>query len=212
MPRRSKCPPWGIRGGTPGEPGGYLLKRPGEKKFTMMGGCHIPVAIGAEAIVRTGGGGGWGDPLERDPALVAHDVAEGFISAAAARKLYGVVVRGNMSLDESATGRLRKRLGSAAKSQAARPRQPKTQEPPSASQGENADDIRRRSRLPFAARCGGFGAGLRSRPAARNQAARRQGPAQPVRLRAGRHRRRQPASSRSTASTSRSARSAATPR
>ena len=68
MPRRSKCPPWGIGGGTPGEPGGYLLKRRGEKKFTMMGGCHIPVAIGAEAIVRTGGGGGWGDPLERDPA------------------------------------------------------------------------------------------------------------------------------------------------
>ena len=54
--------------------------------------------------MRTGGGGGWGEPLERDAALVAHDVAEGFISAAAARKLYGVVVRGNMSLDESATG------------------------------------------------------------------------------------------------------------
>ena len=107
-PRRSKCPPWGIRGGTPGEPGGYLLKRPGETNFTMMGGCHIPVPIGAEAIVRTGGGGGWGQPQDRDPALVAHDVAEGFISAAAARKLYGVVVRGNMSLDEGATGRLRK--------------------------------------------------------------------------------------------------------
>ena len=82
----------------------------------MMGGSHIPVAIGAEAIVRTGGGGGWGDPLRARPAaLVAHDVAEGFISAAAARKLYGVVLRGNMSLDEGATGRLRKRLGSAAK-------------------------------------------------------------------------------------------------
>ena len=101
MPRRSKRPPWGIRGGTPGEPGGYLLKRPGEKKFTMMGGFHIPVAIGAEAIVRTGGGGGWGEPFDRPPEVVAEDVAEGFISAAAARKLYGVVVRGNMSLDES---------------------------------------------------------------------------------------------------------------
>ena len=64
MPRRSKRPPWGIRGGTPGEPGGYLLKLPGEKNFTMMGGCHIPVPVGAEAIVRTGGGGGWGEPLD----------------------------------------------------------------------------------------------------------------------------------------------------
>ena len=114
MPRRSKCPPWGIKGGTPGEPGGYLLKLPGERDFTMRGGSHIPVPIGAEAIVRTGGGG-WGNPLQREAAQVAHDVAEGLISAAAARRLYGVVVRGNMSLDESATRTLRKRLGSAAR-------------------------------------------------------------------------------------------------
>jgi N-methylhydantoinase B len=116
MPRRSKCPPWGLWGGTPGESGGYLLKRPGERAFTMMAGSHIPVAIGAEAIVRTGGGGGWGDPLERDPALVASDVAEGLISAQAARKLYGVALRGNMSLDEKATAKLRDRLRSGRKS------------------------------------------------------------------------------------------------
>jgi N-methylhydantoinase B len=115
MPRRGKCPPWGLWGGTPGEPGSYLLKRPNEKSFTHMAGSHIPVTIGAEAIVRTGGGGGWGDPLERDPALVAEDVSEGLISAAAARKLYGVAVRGNMSLDESATRKLRDRLRSLAK-------------------------------------------------------------------------------------------------
>jgi N-methylhydantoinase B len=115
MPRRSKRPPWGIEGGTPGEPGGYLLKRPGEKKFTMMGGFHIPVAIGAKAIVRTGGGGGWGDPLERPAQTVAHDVTEGLISAKSARALYGVVMRGNLSLDEKATAALRKRLGSAAR-------------------------------------------------------------------------------------------------
>jgi N-methylhydantoinase B len=115
MPRRSKCPPWGIARGTPGEPGGYLLKLPKERAFKTMAGFHIAVPIGAEAIVRTGGGGGWGDPLERDPALVAQDVAEGFVSSAAARRLYGVVLRGNVSLDESATRRLRKRLGSTRK-------------------------------------------------------------------------------------------------
>ena len=122
MPRRSKCPPWGLVGGTPGEPGGYLLKRPGEREFTMMAGSHIPVPINAEAIVRTGGGGGWGDPLERDPAQVADDVAEGLISASAARKLYGVALRGNLSLDESATQRLRDRLRSVRK---AKPRRKK---------------------------------------------------------------------------------------
>ena len=117
-------PALGAWGGTPGEPGGYLLKRPGERNFTMMAGSHIPVPIGAEAIVRTGGGGGWGNPLDRDAALVAEDVAEGLISAAAARKLYGVVLRGNMSLDESATARLRERLRSARRAK------PKTKKKP----------------------------------------------------------------------------------
>jgi N-methylhydantoinase B len=107
--RREHCPPWGLWGGTAGEAGGYLLQRPGEKDFRVMTGAHVPVPIGAVAIVRTGGGGGWGDPLERDPALVCSDVAEGLISAAAARKLYGVVLRGN----EGETRRLRERLKSA---------------------------------------------------------------------------------------------------
>ncbi len=120
--RRGKCPPWGAWGGTPGEPGGYLLKRPGEREFKDMAGAHIPVALDAEAIVRTGGGGGWGDPLERASAQVAEDVAEGLISAEAARKLYGVVLRGNMSPDESETQRLRDRLRSARKRTAQAPK------------------------------------------------------------------------------------------
>jgi N-methylhydantoinase B len=111
--RRSKCPPWGIAGGLPGEPGGNLLKLPGEKSFKWVSGANIPVPIRAEAIVRTGGGGGWGDPLERPASLVAHDVAEGLVSRQAAQKLYGVVLRGNLSLDEAATVRLRDGLRSA---------------------------------------------------------------------------------------------------
>jgi N-methylhydantoinase B len=111
--RRSKCPPWGIAGGTPGSPGGNLLKRAGEKKFEWITGANIPVPPNSEGIVRTGGGGGWGDPLERPAALVAEDAAEGLISCKAARDLYGVVLRGNMSLDQTATRRLRDRLKSA---------------------------------------------------------------------------------------------------
>ena len=110
--RRSKCPPWGIAGGTAGEPGGNLLKLPGEKAFKWITGANIPVPLNSLAIVRTGGGGGWGDPLERDAALVAADAAEGLISRRAARELYGVVLRSSMSLDESATQRLRDRLRS----------------------------------------------------------------------------------------------------
>ena len=131
--RRSKCPPWGIAGGTAGEPGGNLLKLPGEKAFKWITGANIPVPLNSQAIVRTGGGGGWGDPLERDAALVAADAAEGLISRQAARELYGVVLRGSMSLDESATQRLRERLRSRRKAGPAK--RAKQQKRPSLTKG-----------------------------------------------------------------------------
>jgi N-methylhydantoinase B len=118
--RRSKRPPWGIAGGTAGEPGGNLLKLPGEKAFKWITGANIPVPLNSQAIVRTGGGGGWGDPLARAAALVAADAAEVLISREAARELYGVVLRANMSLDESATRRLRDRLRSRRKGRPAK--------------------------------------------------------------------------------------------
>jgi N-methylhydantoinase B len=131
--RRSKCPPWGIAGGTAGEPGGNLLKLPGEKAFKWITGANIPVPLNSLAIVRTGGGGGWGDPLERDAALVVADAAEGLISRRAARELYGVVLRGRMSLDESATQRLRDRLRSRRKARPAK--RAKQQKRPSLTKG-----------------------------------------------------------------------------
>ena len=131
--RRSKCPPWGIAGGTAGEPGGNLLKLPGEKAFKWITGANIPVPLNSQAIVRTGGGGGWGDPLERDAALVAADAAEGLISRRAARELYGVVLQGSMSLDESATQRLRDQLRSRRKARPAK--RAKQQKRPSLSKG-----------------------------------------------------------------------------
>jgi N-methylhydantoinase B len=113
--RRLNCPPWGLWGGKAGQPGGYLLRLPGEENFKPMAGAHIPVPLEAEAIVRTGGGGGWGDPLDRDPALVLADVREELISSAAARAHYGVVVRDDLTLDQAATQRERDRLRSAGK-------------------------------------------------------------------------------------------------
>lgn len=106
--KRTVCPPWGMWGGTPGESGAYLLRMPDEKDFSYKMGARLPVPVGASAIVRTGGGGGWGDPAERDPAIVADDVREEFISREAARGLYGVVVRDDFSVDGPATAALRK--------------------------------------------------------------------------------------------------------
>jgi N-methylhydantoinase B len=113
--RRRDCPPWGLWGGKPGEAGGYLLRLPGENDFKPMVGAHIPVPLNAEAIVRTGGGGGWGDPIERDPAVVRGDVLEELVSREAALEHYGVVLRDDLTLDEAATQQRRDRLRSGQK-------------------------------------------------------------------------------------------------
>ena len=75
----------------------------------MMVGAHIPVPLNASAIVRTGGGGGWGDPMQRDPELVRADVMEELVSREAAREQYGVVLRDDFSIDEDATKKQRGR-------------------------------------------------------------------------------------------------------
>ena len=110
--RRLNCPPWGLWNGEPGEAGAYLLRLPHENEFKPMVGAHIPVPVDAEAIVRTGGGGGWGDPLAREPELVCADVAEELISLRAAREHYGVVLTEGLSVDVGATTKLRQTLRS----------------------------------------------------------------------------------------------------
>jgi N-methylhydantoinase B len=101
--RRLDCPPWGLWGGTAGEAGRYLMRLPADADFKPMAGSHIPVPHDTQAIVRTGGGGGWGDPLERDPQAVCEDVREELVSREAALALYGVVLRDDLTLDQGAT-------------------------------------------------------------------------------------------------------------
>jgi N-methylhydantoinase B len=105
--RRQKCPPWGLWGGKAGGYGDYLLRLPGDNDFKSMAASHHPVPVKSEVIVRTGGGGGWGDPLERSPALVRNDVIEDFISRNSAEHDYGVVLKDDLTLDEAATERRR---------------------------------------------------------------------------------------------------------
>ena len=61
-----------------------------------------PIAAGEIVRIETTGGGGWGDPLDRDPELVALDVLQGKVSEDAARDEYGVVLG-----DAAATARER---------------------------------------------------------------------------------------------------------
>jgi N-methylhydantoinase B len=113
-PKRRECPPWGLWGGSAGTYADFLLRKPGENDFRSMDGIHYPVPVQSEVIVRTGGGGGWGDPLERDPALVRADVIEEFVSRRRAEEAYGVVLRDDLTLDEAATARKRNELRSSA--------------------------------------------------------------------------------------------------
>ena len=59
-----------------------------------------PVAAGEIVQVRTTGGGGWGDPLEREAELVCQDVVEGRVSRQAAQEAYGVVVQPGRDADD----------------------------------------------------------------------------------------------------------------
>ena len=111
--RRNQCPPWGLWGGEPGEYGMYLVREPDEREFRVAGGAHHAVPGRTEVIVRTGGGGGWGDPLERDPTAVRADVQEEFISPRSAREHYGVVLTDKLAVDHAATEAARNAIRSA---------------------------------------------------------------------------------------------------
>jgi N-methylhydantoinase B len=68
-----------------------------------------PLAGGTLVRIDTTGGGGWGDPLEREVELVLLDVVQGKVSLEAARDDYGVVVSGDV-VDDAATAALRKTM------------------------------------------------------------------------------------------------------
>jgi N-methylhydantoinase B len=68
----------------------------------------IKLTRGARVRLESPGGGGYGDPRARDPALVARDVRLGYVSPEAARRDYGVALGPDGALDASATARLRR--------------------------------------------------------------------------------------------------------
>lgn len=90
---RIDCPPWGLNGGGPGAVNHALVReRAGGEWVAVRKRTACPVDAGGELIFYTAGGGGWGDPYERDPAAVLADVIEGYVTADAAGEAYGVVV------------------------------------------------------------------------------------------------------------------------
>ena len=93
---RTISPAWGLNGGEAGASGHVLIERADGTtqealKETLM------LKAGDRVRIRTGGGGGYGDPKRRDPERVRTDVMRGYISAKAAREVYGVANNADQS-------------------------------------------------------------------------------------------------------------------
>ena len=105
---------WGVKGGRAGRPFEVVIDPGGPNERVMEGLVDDePVKAGEIIRIRTTGGGGWGDPLERDTAMVARDVLWEKVSVDGAEQDYGVVVTGPADapqVDEAATEALRDRL------------------------------------------------------------------------------------------------------
>ncbi|MFD1235610.1 hydantoinase B/oxoprolinase family protein [Pseudonocardia benzenivorans] len=108
---RVRLAPWGVAGGRAGASARWILN-PGtpEERQLPAKAEGLPIKAGAVLRVLTSGGGGWGDPLDRDPATVLLDVHSGVVSAEAANAAYGVVLTtedGRIEIDGAATEALR---------------------------------------------------------------------------------------------------------
>jgi N-methylhydantoinase B len=102
--------PWGVRGGDPGmRSSKRLVRGDGSEEWLPSKSEGIKVNKGDLLYFNTWGGGGWGDPFDRDPELVRSDVERGLATAEGAR-CYGVVITGDGAVDLEATGELRTRL------------------------------------------------------------------------------------------------------
>jgi 5-oxoprolinase (ATP-hydrolysing) len=101
--------PWGIGGGQAAEGSlKLLIRRDGAREKLPAKFDGLEVKPGDKLVYITAGGGGWMDPLERDPEAVRLDAIRGLVSLQKARRAYGVVITpGTMKLDPDATSDLR---------------------------------------------------------------------------------------------------------
>jgi N-methylhydantoinase B len=102
--------PWGVNGGAPGARARKILEK-ADGSTTIVGNKREDIKVEAGDVLHfiTWGGGGWGDPLERSPTLVAKEIEQGLVTVTGALA-YGVVVTEHGLVDECATAALRRTL------------------------------------------------------------------------------------------------------
>ncbi|HJU46906.1 MAG TPA: hydantoinase B/oxoprolinase family protein, partial [Gaiellaceae bacterium] len=100
--------PRGVRGGLDGSCAVQKKRaRDGTLSEELGTYARVTVSAGESILSLSCGGGGYGPPQERDPARVAKDVREGWVSGDRARDVYAVALRPDGSVDEAGTARLR---------------------------------------------------------------------------------------------------------
>jgi N-methylhydantoinase B/oxoprolinase/acetone carboxylase alpha subunit len=111
-PLQDDQPAMGLENGQAAQPNRIVIN-PGSESEQIKGGGLNQLASDEVLVNDTGGGGGgWGNPFERDPAAVAADVRNGFVSVGAARADYGVIVdEHTFEVDATATADARAAVG-----------------------------------------------------------------------------------------------------
>ena len=110
--------PWGVLGGEPGARSTKVLVKysqdPANPPREALGSKQDRIKVSTEDVLEwiTWGGGGWGDPLKRDPEIVALEVRRRLVTTEGARR-YGVVLREDCTVDIEGTASLRDELRSA---------------------------------------------------------------------------------------------------
>ena len=89
---RAKIPPWSVDRGLNGTRNCMILMTSNGVRTRVRKIAAFRLSEGDVVSIRTGGGGGWGDPLERDPELVLMDVINEYITIDEAREIYGVII------------------------------------------------------------------------------------------------------------------------
>mgnify|MGYP003704155309 CR=1 FL=1 len=105
---RVYCRPWGLFGGHPGA-GNQVAVRTADGREIGFASGKVQGRVmqaGDAYILRSGGGGGYGSPLDRPLAKVAEDVLQGYVSRIQAERCYGLVFREDGSIDADATAAL----------------------------------------------------------------------------------------------------------